>query len=215
MFKKRGTLISLEGTEGSGKSTLIEQISNLLNQMDYPTLCTREPGGCPVAEKIRSVLLEMPMDPWTELLLYEAARAEHLAKIIQPALSEGKIVLCDRFTDSTLAYQAYARGLPWKKVKTLNFLATRGIEPDLTLFLDIDPEKGLSRARDTNRFEAEGIAFHKKVREGFLKARRENPKRWLTFQTADHSPQELAQQAIEGLKKKLKNQLREIKRDSF
>lgn len=204
MTKKRGILITFEGTEGSGKSTLIAQVSTLLGRMGCPTVLTREPGGNEVAERIRTLLLETPMDPWTELLLYEAARAEHLAKVIRPALEHGTIILCDRFTDSTLAYQAHARGLPWKDVKTLNRMATSGIRPDLTLFLDINPEVGLRRARDPNRFEAEGVQFQKKVRAGFLKARAENPKRWLTLQASSGSPEELAKIVFDELKKRFK-----------
>ena len=199
-----GIFVSFEGTEGSGKSTLVRSASHLLQKMGYQTLQTREPGGSPLAEKLRPILLEFSMTPMTELLLYEAARAEHLAKTIQPSLSRGEIVLCDRFTDSTLAYQAFARGLPWKEVKLLNQIATSKLTPDLTLFLDLDPEVGLRRAQDPNRFEAEGLAFQKRVRSGFLKSRAENPKRWLTLKPGDQTPDQLAEKLIKTLKTRFK-----------
>jgi dTMP kinase len=187
-------------------------LSKALNQMGQSTLATREPGGSEVAEKIRALLLHQAMDPWTELLLYEAARAEHLAKTVRPALARGEIVLCDRFTDSTLAYQAQARGLPWAKVKSLNQMATQGIQPDLVVFLDIDPEKGLMRAKDPNRFEAEGVSFQKKVRSGFLKARGENPKRWLTLKVADKTPEQLSASLLQHLRKRFKKHFQVIRR---
>ncbi|MGZ3707868.1 MAG: dTMP kinase, partial [Bdellovibrionota bacterium] len=127
---------------------------------------------------------------------------EHMAKLIEPALAAGKVVLCDRFTDSSLAYQAHARGLPWKEVQALNRVATRGREPDLTVLLDIDPAVGLARARELTRFEAEGVEFQKKVRQGFLKARKQRPSRWLTLRVERASPAELAEAVIKHLKKK-------------
>ena len=143
------------------------------------------------------------MDPWTELFLYEAARAEHLAKTVSPALKLGQIVLCDRFTDSTLAYQAHARGLPWKEVKALNRAATRGLSPDLTVLLDIDPAVGLARAQVKTRFENEGLAFQKRVRLGFLKSRKEEPRRWMTIQAQKGTPAELASQVVAQILKRM------------
>lgn len=175
-----GILITFEGTEGAGKSTLIREVARQLKRLGYTRIVqTREPGGTPVAEKIRNVILEKSMDPRAELFLYEAARAEHVAKTILPALKKNSIVLCDRYADSSLAYQAHARGLPWKEVKALNHIATQGLRPHLTVLLDIDPARGLKRAQDKNRFEDEGVLFQKKVRQGFLKAAREEPKRWI------------------------------------
>ncbi len=191
--------MSFEGTEGSGKSTLIRHLSQSLEKMGRRVLATREPGGNPVSERIRDTVLNFSMNAWTELLLYEAARSENLAQLVVPALSEGKIVLCDRFTDSSLAYQGYARGLPWKKVQTLNDLATQGLQPELTVFLDIDPETGLRRAQDGNRFEAEGVEFQVKVRRGFLKARRENPKKWLTVKIQGQTPEQLTEIVLQEL----------------
>lgn len=191
--------ISFEGTEGSGKSTLIREVGLLLAELGYKSTQTREPGGNALAEKIRNVILESSMNPWTELFLYEAARAEHLTQTILPALKRGEIVLCDRFTDSTLAYQGYARGLPWNQIKTLNRIATAGIRPRLTVFLDIDPELGLRRAKDPNRFEAEGVKFQQKVRKGFLKARAERPKTWLTLRSDKLTTAQLAEKVINHL----------------
>lgn len=196
--------ITFEGTEGAGKSTLIRHVAQRIDALDspssFPVLVTREPGGNTVAEKIRSLILNEPMSPWTELFLYEAARAEHLSQTVLPALKEGRIVLCDRFTDSTLAYQSNARGLPWSEVKRLNRIATQNLVPDLTVLVDIDPAVGLSRAKDPNRFENEGVGFQQKVRAGFLRSRRESPKRWFTINsekfTAEENAEKIAQEII-------------------
>lgn len=154
-----------------------------------------------MAEALRDVILKNAMNPWTELFLYEAARAEHVESVIRPAISRGTVVLCDRFTDSTLAYQAHARGLPWREVRGLNRSATRGLRPNLTVLLDIDPEAGLRRARDANRFEAEGVKFQTRVRAGFLRSRREEPRRWLVLKAGSKTPAELAAPIVERLLK--------------
>lgn len=200
----RGVFITFEGTEGAGKSTLIREVGSRLARLEGArrVVITREPGGTPVAERIRATILEEQMDPWTELFLYQAARAEHLAEVVLPALRQGKFVLCDRFTDSTLAYQAHARGLPWKQVASLNQAATRGLAPDLTCLLDIDPAVGLKRAQVKTRFEAEGVAFQKKVRLGFLKARKTDPDRWLTLKAMSGTPEQLGEAVIQRLREK-------------
>jgi dTMP kinase len=199
----QGRFITFEGTEGAGKSTLIREVAARLARELGPdrVVVTREPGGVPVAERIRATILEEEMNPWTELFLYQAARAEHLAQVILPALKAGKFVLCDRFTDSTLAYQAHARGLPWKKVAELNLVATQGLKPHLTVLLDIDPAVGLKRAKVQTRFEAEGVGFQKKVRAGFLKARKLEPKRWLTIKAMAGSPEILGQAVLDQIGK--------------
>lgn len=202
--KYPGIFISFEGTEGSGKSTLIQHLKTALSHLQFEVISTREPGGNPVSEKIRETVLHFDMNPWTELLLYEAARSENLSQLVVPALMKGQIVLCDRFTDSSLAYQGYARGLPWDKVRTLNSLATQGLKPDLTVFLDIDPETGLKRANDPNRFETEGVAFQEKVRRGFLKARRENPRSWLTLNVQGQSPEQLTETVLQEIVRRFK-----------
>lgn len=190
---KAGLLISFEGTEGSGKSTLVRQVASHLERRGFSTCQTREPGGSPLAEIIRKIVLNHSMSRYAELFLYEAARVEHIETLIRPSLAQGKIVLCDRFTDSSLAYQSKARGIPWKEVKVLNQIATQEIHPDLTVFLDLPPEIGLMRAQNQNRFEAEGVEFQKKVRTGFLKARKENPRRWLSIQVQNQTPEQLAE----------------------
>jgi len=204
---KKGILVTFEGTEGAGKSTLTHEVAARLHEYGYKAILTREPGGSRIAEHIRKIILEETMDPRAELFLYEAARAEHLAQTVRPALERGEIVLCDRFTDSTLAYQAFARGLPWAEVKALNRFATQGIKPDLTIMLDIDPAKGLKRARQRNRFEAEGVKFQTKVRAGFLKAKAEEPKRWMVIKADSAPADELADQVINALLKKFKSRV--------
>lgn len=200
-MKLSGKLVTFEGTEGAGKSTLIQALATLLGPQ---VVVTREPGGSPVAEKIREVILGQGMHPWTELFLYEAARSEHLHQTILPALEAGKTVLCDRFTDSSLAYQAAARGLDWKTVGRLNAIATRGIKPDVTVLVDIDPGRGLGYAKDPNRFEAEGVAFQTRVRQGFLKARREDPRRFIVIQARSGSPEQMAKALLKKLAPRLK-----------
>jgi len=203
MPKSKGIFVTFEGTEGAGKSTLIRALAAKLEREGIPCMQTREPGGSPVAEKIRAVILAEPMNPWTELFLYEAARAEHLAISVRPALASGRVVLCDRYTDSSLAYQAHARGLPWSEVARLNRIATRGLKPQLTVFLDIDPARGLDRASDKNRFEDEGVEFQKKVRQGYLKARKANPGRWQIVHADSGTPEQLAEKVFVRLAKKL------------
>jgi dTMP kinase len=206
--KNSAKFIVFEGTEGAGKSTLIRSLQARLAAAGISAVVTREPGGIAVAEKIRSVLLENEMSPWTELFLYEAARAEHLAKVIEPALERGDWVLCDRFTDSTLAYQSHARGLPWRDVSTLNRLATQGVEPDHVVWLDIDPALGLSVAQDPNRFEAEGVHFQKKVRDGFAKAMKQDkarrPKKWIRMKARSASPDAMAESLLPKLLRKIR-----------
>lgn len=208
--RNSGVFITFEGTEGAGKSTLIREVSALLVARGYSTTQTREPGGSQLAEKIRDLILHTSMNPLTELLLYEAARAEHLSHTILPGLSHGQIVMCDRFTDSSLAYQAYARGLPWKEVTLLNEIATSGLKPDLTVFLNLDPQVGLARAKNPNRFEAEGLEFQKEVRKGYLKARKESPLRWLTLRVQGKTPHELAEKVVKEVLKRFKERLEPV-----
>jgi dTMP kinase len=172
---KIGIFITFEGPEGAGKTTIISMISKELDKQGLHILHTREPGGIEIAEKIRSVILDKShtaMDPRTEALLYAAARRQHLVEKVQPALNNGKIVLCDRFIDSSLAYQGYARGLGVDEVFSINQFAIERKMPDLTLYFDIDPEIGLNRInqhenREVNRLDLEDLQFHQKVREGY------------------------------------------------
>jgi dTMP kinase len=192
--------ITFEGTEGCGKSTLIRNLSEALNEVQTSHIVTREPGGSTVAESIRKVILNQDMDPMTELFLYEAARAEHFQKTVIPALEEGKWVLCDRFTDSTVAYQGFARGLDLPMIEKLNAMATLKRKPDLTFFLDLPVEDGLKRAVDPNRFEAEGVAFQKKVRQGFLYSIKKSPKRFRVLKVKGKTPEQVCEMAMRQLK---------------
>lgn len=200
---KGGLLITFEGTEGTGKSTLIRALALLLERQGHSVVTTREPGGSPLAEQIRALILSEAMDPRAELFLYEAARAEHLARTIEPALAAGRVVLCDRFADSSLAYQAHARGLPWKDVRQANRIATQGRLPDVTVLVDGDPAEGLKNAVAPNRFELEGVAFQNKVRQGFLKARALRPRNWVTVRARSGTPEEMASALSAQLARKL------------
>ncbi len=170
-MQNKGFFITLEGGEGAGKSTLLEGLTRELLSKGFPVVKTREPGGSPIAEKIRQILLHgVGMAPKAELLLFLAARAQHLQEKVVPALEAGSIVICDRFSDSTIAYQSFARGLPLEEVETLDAIARSHLKPQLTLLLDIDPEEAFKRisSKGRDRLEKESVAFHKKVREGFL-----------------------------------------------
>ncbi len=179
---KQGWFISLEGVDGSGKSTQIQTTAAWLKEQGYEVLVTREPGGTATAEKIRKLVLDadVPLQPRTELLLYLAARAQHVAEVIKPALAAGRIVLCDRFVDSTLVYQGIVRGLDLCRLKELNEFASEELMPALTLLLDADPALLEERRRErgvTDRFEQEGLSFQKKLREGFLFLAEKEPER--------------------------------------
>lgn len=175
-----GRFITFEGGEGVGKSTNIQAVARYLESQGLSVIVTREPGGTPIAEKIRNDLLkahhEESMSDMAELLLMFAARAQHVDAVIRPALARGDWVLCDRFTDSTIAYQGYGRGLGLEKIEQLKELAQGGLEPNLTLLLDAPVDVGMQRARaraqvlaeETDRIEAEAISFFEKVRQGFL-----------------------------------------------
>lgn len=175
---KKGIFITFEGCEGCGKSTHSLLVYEHLKKQGFEVVLTREPGGTMTAEAIRRVLLDPAnkVSPLAELFLYEAARAQHTEDTIIPALKAGNIILCDRFTDATIAYQGYGRGLDFDVIKKLNTIASSGIKPDLTIYLDISIEKGLKKARtlnkdsfqDGDRIERENIEFHKKVKEGYL-----------------------------------------------
>jgi dTMP kinase len=166
--------ITLEGGEGAGKSTSRDFIVSLLEDYQVPFIQTREPGGTPIGEALRGLLLSKEgtaPSVTTELLMVFAARAQHLHEVIEPALRDGKWVLCDRFTDATYAYQGYGRGFDLREIEALEALVQRGRHPDLTLLFDIDPQLGMARARqraELDRFEEEELAFFEKVREGYL-----------------------------------------------
>lgn len=168
---KNGYFITFEGPEGAGKTTIISMVAKELKE----ALLTREPGGIDIAEQIRMVILDKDntaMDPRTEALLYAAARRQHLVEKVKPAIEDGKVVLCDRFVDSSLAYQGHARGLGIDEVFSINQFAIEKMMPDLTIYFDIEPELGLERinknkGREVNRLDLEKLDFHHKVREGY------------------------------------------------
>ena len=178
--------ITLEGPEGSGKSSHITPLAEVLRQRGFQVVLTREPGGTPIGDEIRTVLLCMKntdMRPTTEILLFQAGRAQHVEQLIRPALAEGKIVLCDRFSDSTLAYQGYGHQTDLGQLSQIVEFATGGLQPDLTLLLDVDISTGLSRRssddEDTwNRLDAKEKAFHERVRQGYKNLVAEQPERW-------------------------------------
>lgn len=179
---KKGVFITLEGPDGSGKSTHARLLADALKNNGFPVVLTREPGGTPFAESIRKLLLkpDKKVYPLTELLLYTASRAQHTEELIKPALRNGKIVISDRFSDSTTAYQHYGRKLAKKLIYKLNEIATGGLKPDLTIVIDIKTKKGMERINKKgvkDRLENENLQFHERIRRGFLKIAKEEPKR--------------------------------------
>ncbi|WML55469.1 dTMP kinase [Neobacillus sp. PS3-12] len=202
----RGIFITLEGPDGAGKTT----IARMLAEKFENTLLTREPGGIEIAEQIRRVILakeNITMDPRTEALLYAAARRQHLVEKVQPALKQGKMVLCDRFVDSSLAYQGYARGLGVDEVFTINQFAIGDMMPELTIYFDLDPELGLSRisknqGREVNRLDLESLDFHQKVHEGYQLLLERFPERIIKID-ASGSPENVLQDAASAIEKHL------------
>ena len=176
--------ITFEGGEGSGKSVQAKALYRRLSGLAIPAVLTHEPGVTSLGKKITRWLKwaqDINISPTAELLLFNASRAQLGAEVIRPSLANGQVVICDRFTDSTIAYQGYGRGLDLQMVRTTNDAATQGLRPDLTVLLDIADEAGLARKQDKkpDRFEQEDTAFHKRVREGYLKLAQEEPERWL------------------------------------
>ncbi len=180
--------ITFEGGEGCGKSYQAGSLFRWLNRLDLPALLTREPGGTPPGERITRLLKwgKQSLQPATELLLFNASRAELVNRVIRPALAEGKIVICDRYADSTVAYQGYGRGLDLDTIAEVNRVATGGLVPNLTVLLDIPVETGLARKEKykPDRFHQEDLDFHNRVRQGYLKLAREEPARWLVIDAA-------------------------------
>jgi dTMP kinase len=201
----KGFFITIEGIEGVGKSTQIELLCNYLKSNNIKHISTREPGGLPVPEAIRNILLHQEMHVLTELMLYEAARAEHFQKVIKPALSSGITVLCDRFTDSTLSYQGYGRGLDLKLIYELNAIATENTLPDISFVLDMSVEKAFerlnSRGSKADRFESLSYDFYKKVRTGYLNLNKKEPKRLIII-NAQRSIEEIHSDIVRELEAK-------------
>lgn len=194
--------ITIEGIEGSGKTTQIKHIAEFLRKKGHDCVMTREPGGTIIGERIRALLLDpgsKNMDPVTELLLYTADRAQHINALVNPALAAGKTVLCDRYFDATLAYQGYARGVDMELIHRLHQLVLEGLMPDITLLLDLFPEVGLSRAwkqinsgarsAGETRFEKETLLFHEKVRAGYLALARKDPGRYRVVDASGNEDQ--------------------------
>ena len=196
----RGYFITFEGGEGTGKSTQLLLVNDWLKILRHTIVMTREPGGTRLAEAVRALLLDPELEPdgFSEIFLLEAARRDHVEQVIRPAIEDGAVVLCDRFTDSSLVYQGLVRGLGWKEVAGLNRLATGGLEPDLTLVFDMDPEAALRRAHSRNsegslresRLDDEPAEFHRRVRDGFLELAEREPSRVQVIE-AGGSPEEV------------------------
>ncbi|PIP40993.1 MAG: dTMP kinase [Desulfobacterales bacterium CG23_combo_of_CG06-09_8_20_14_all_51_8] len=210
--------ISLEGIEGSGKTTQIGHMAAYLQKTGRDYVITKEPGGTAVGEKIRSILLDpehTDIDPMAELMLYVADRVQHVQKVILPAMASGKIVICDRFCDSTTVYQGVSRGIDTDLIQRIHHLALGGLLPDLTFVLDLNPEIGLKRAwrqiRDGSRperetrFENERLEFHEKVRKGYLELARLEPERFVVLDAAAN-PEKVRETILGHLENHLKNQ---------
>jgi dTMP kinase len=200
----RRLLLTLEGIEGSGKSTQAQRLKGLLDSRGIPAVLTREPGGSPLAERIREMVLtpgEEPLQPEAELLLFLAARAQHVRRVIGPALARGEVVICDRFTDATLAYQGGGRAMPDEFLRSLNSWATGAISPTRTYLIDIPVEEGLRRAKGRrarsapDRFESEGEAFFEAVRNRYLAMARSESERFVVLRGTD--PEEAIAHQIE------------------
>jgi dTMP kinase len=188
--------ITLEGPEGSGKSMQIYEMAEFLRQQGRQVLTTREPGGTFIGDQIREVIMRMDntmMNPRAEILLFCAARAQIVEEVIRPNLAKGLVVISDRYADSTLAYQGYGHGLDLDILKEILRFATGGLQPDLTLLLDVDVEEGLNRRRigggEWNRLDAQQLAFHQRVRQGYLKMAAEEPARWRIVNAQQKPPQ--------------------------
>jgi dTMP kinase len=178
----RGQFITFEGIDGAGKSTQIAFLADHLRSQGHTVQVTREPGGTPLGESLRALILNQPMDPRTETLLVFAARAEHLAQVIRPALAAGQWVVCDRFTDATYAYQSGGRGLPGTDIETLARWVHADLQPDRTVLVDLPPEVAAARlasARTADRFEAEQGAFFARVRDAYLERAQRDPQRFV------------------------------------
>ncbi|MBI4208907.1 MAG: dTMP kinase [Deltaproteobacteria bacterium] len=211
-MRKKGVLITFEGVEGSGKSTQLPLLSDHLKKLGLEVVVTREPGGTALGKEVRSLLVEKKdwsMEPIAELFLYLSDRAQHIAEILQPALQSGKIILCDRFSDATLAYQGYGRGLPIQEIIKANALVTKGIRPSLTFLLDCPIAMGLWRANQRvlkvlgasplgveDRFEKEPTDFHQRVRQGYLELAKGEPQRFCVID-ASKSEEEIREEILQ------------------
>ncbi len=201
--------ITFEGPDGSGKSTQLRMLASALREEGIEVITTREPGGTEIGDQIRAVIMNMKnkaMDPRTELLLFNASRAQLVEELIRPALAAGKIILCDRYADSTMAYQGYGHGLDKDALRRLLNFATGGLKPDLTLLFDISAEAGLKRRQanhdEWNRMDDYALQFHERVRGGFLELAAADPERW-TVLDADRDPGVIHAEVLDIVKRKL------------
>lgn len=200
MHLRKGLFITFEGGEGAGKTTLINELSKKLNELGLRVIITREPGGTKLGEEVRSILLDhnedMPICPRAELCLFLASRAQHVEEVIAPSIEEGKIVLCDRFHDSSVAYQGVARGLGKDSVFRFSSFSAKELKPNLTFYLDVDPKVGLKRgSQKHDRIESEDISFHESIRKAYLDLAKEDPTR-LHVIDALQSPKEVSKLAF-------------------
>ena len=207
---KKGLLVSLEGPDGAGKSSVLEALVQILEENGHQVVTTREPGGVPISEAIREVILDQKnteMDGKTELLLYIASRRQHLIEKVLPALESGKLVIMDRFIDSSVAYQGFGRGLGVSDIEWLNRFATDDLKPDVTLYFDLDVEEGLARIarnknREVNRLDLEGLDMHRRVRQGYLYAFENEPDRIVKID-ASQTLESVVQDSLAVLNKRL------------
>jgi len=204
---KNGFFITFEGSDGCGKSTQSLLLVKKLKQNSFDVVRTREPGGTVVAETLRKILLDPKsrISPLAELFLYEAGRAQHTEEIVLPALRKGRVVICERYADATVAYQGFGRGLDIKMIMNLNKMATEGLDPDLTVYLDEDVRVGLARAgkRGKDRLEKENLLFHKRVRGGYIWLTKKFPKRFVRID-ANGSIQEISKRIFDAVIAKIK-----------
>ena len=210
-MKRKGIFITFEGGDGAGKTTLIDKIYQYLQKSIHGVVKTRAPGGTEIGQEIRNLLLhkhDAPLSKRSELLLFLSDRAQHVDEMILPDLNQGKIILCDRFNDSTIAYQGGARGFTEKLVRNLCHFACDGLEPDLTLYLDLDPKIGFERAKkaglEKDRIESETLKFHQKIRKAFKQIAKKEPKRFIIID-ASKTPEEVYTQAKGKIDALLKN----------
>ena len=203
---KKGFFVTFEGGDGCGKSTQVEWLQKYLEQKKIPCVVTEEPGGTLLGREIKSLLLDHrfgKLIPTAELLLFAAARAQHVEELIAPSLAKGKCVVSSRFADATTVYQGMARGLDLKLIAELAQVATKGLKPDITFLLDIDPEVGLKRKGKADKIEAEGIPFQKKVRAGYLQLAKQEPHRFFVI-SGSLSIEEIHQKIVTQFHSKLK-----------
>lgn len=195
--------ITFEGPDGSGKTSQVAPLAKHLSAMGYQVLMTREPGGTPIGDQVRSVLFDLKnkgMHPRTEILLFQASRAQLVEQVIRPFLEKGGVVLCDRYADSTMAYQGYGHCVDLQDLAGIVRFATGGLKPDLTLLLDLEVEQGLSRRAsggDWNRLDDYELEFHRRVRQGFLTLAKQEPQRWVVIDAAQ--PPDVIQAAVRSI----------------